>query len=171
MKTDKFFKLILLFLIFTSFNAVNASQSEIVPELKVSSLQWGWVAHHKIAEEALNYISEEWLPVWDSLINLVKGGSILPDTWHDLGDTPNHLYYPDNPTYTTGDHAIARYYNYYIGNLSIGEYADAVLSASIMSHYWSDLNIPVHTDDYWEGHSAYESDINRYISEFTIGPN
>ncbi len=52
----------------------------------------------------------------------------------------------------------------------MGNYPEAILAGAIMSHYWADLNIPVHTDEYWAGHSAYESDINYYLSEFTIGP-
>ncbi|MHA1207165.1 MAG: hypothetical protein ACTSSO_06315 [Candidatus Hodarchaeales archaeon] len=169
MKINKLLSVIILIAIITTFTSVNGSEQELDIGMKVSSVQWGWTAHHKIAEEALNYIEDDWMPVWDSMVSLVKGGSILPDTWHNLGDTPNHLYYPDDPNAYTGDDAVLNWYNWYANNLTIGEYSDAILSASIMGHYWSDLNIPVHTDDYWDGHSEYESDINKDISEFTIG--
>lgn len=131
--------------------------------------QWGWPTHHLIAEEAIEYLDTDWQVLFNSLISLVKGGSILPDTWHDIGDTPNHLYYPEDPSETTGPQAIERWYNYYVANLSSGNYPEAILAGAIMGHYWADLNIPVHTDEYWPGHSAYESDINYYLSEFTIG--
>ncbi|MHA2075402.1 MAG: hypothetical protein ACW97X_12350, partial [Candidatus Hodarchaeales archaeon] len=134
-----------------------------------AAVQWGWPTHHMIADEALNFLEPDWQTVFNSLISLVKGGTILPDTWHDIGDTPNHLYYPDNPSSTTGPQAIEQWYNYYVENLSEAKYEDAILAGAIMSHYITDLNIPVHTDVYWEGHSAYETDINSHLEEFTIG--
>ncbi|MHA1227021.1 MAG: hypothetical protein ACTSPV_09800 [Candidatus Hodarchaeales archaeon] len=153
--------LILLFLIlFLPANHVTYSEA---------SIQWGWPSHHLIAEKAVENLDSEWQTLFESLIATVKGGSILPDTWHDLGDTPNHLYYPENPSGTTGPQAIHRWFDFYVGNLSIGNYKDAVFAGAIMSHYWADLNIPVHTDEYWPGHSAFESDINAHLSEFTLG--
>ncbi len=84
----------------------------IIPFIQVKSSQaapqWGWPTHHLIAEEAIEYLDTEWQILFDSLIPLVKGGSILPDTWHDIGDSPNHLYYPDDPSETTGSQAIER---------------------------------------------------------------
>ena len=62
-----------------------------------------------------------------------------------------------------------RYYNFFVGNLSNKNYQDAVFSAGIFSHYMADVNIPVHTDEYWTGHNAFETDINLNLDNLVLG--
>jgi hypothetical protein len=151
-------KIILIIGIFLFFNPSNPQPVQA----------WGLVVHQFIAEEAVNVLDPSWQEVFDALIVKLKSGSIYPDSLHPT-DTPNHLYYPDDPSYGTAPEAIDRYYNYFVGNLTEKNYQEAVFSAGIFSHYMADINIPVHTDQYWLGHSAFEKDVNKYLSEMTIG--
>ncbi|MFW9928008.1 MAG: zinc dependent phospholipase C family protein [Candidatus Thorarchaeota archaeon] len=129
---------------------------------------WGLPTHQFIAEKAVENLDGEWKVVFQSLIAKYKAGAIYPDSLHPQ-DTPNHLYYPDNPSGTTAPQAIERWYNSFTGNLSKGDYGDAIFAAGVFTHYISDLNIPVHTDSYWDGHPAYESDINANLENFVLG--
>ncbi|MFW9799525.1 MAG: hypothetical protein ACFFD9_03765, partial [Candidatus Thorarchaeota archaeon] len=74
-------------------------------------------------------------------------------------DWGNHLYYPHNNTHNAPT-AVARWYNYTRDNFTAGNWEEGFFSLGVMSHYFQDSHIPVHTDTYWSGHSAYESDIN-----------
>ena len=71
----------------------------LIPLLRVTStpttVQWGQSTHMEIAEAAINYLESDWQDFYGSLLSFVKGGSILPDSWHDppFNDTPNHLYF------------------------------------------------------------------------------
>ena len=151
--------ILLGFILLIPFGRVISSQGAV---------QWGLSTHMEIAEAALNYLESDWEEFFTGVLSYVKGGSILPDSWHDLGDTPNHLYIPGD-TSTTGHLAVERWYNFFVGNLSQGNYKDGIIAGGVMAHYISDLNIPVHTGEYWTGHSAFEGDINYYYSQFNLG--
>ena len=129
---------------------------------------WGLIVHQFIAEEAVNELDVSWQEVFDALIIKLKSGSIYPDSLHPV-DTPNHLYYPDNPSYGTAPDAVEKFYNFFVANLTAHNYYDAVFSAGMFSHYMADVNIPVHTDAYWPGHNAFETDINKYLDTLTVG--
>ena len=129
---------------------------------------WGLVSHQFIVEQAVDHLDGEWKDVFTTLLSKLKAGSIYPDSLHNAGDTPNHLYYPTTG-YGTAPQAVERYYEYFVGNLSAGNFVDAIFSAGVFAHYMSDANIPVHTDAYWDGHPAYETDINQHLSSLTIG--
>lgn len=131
---------------------------------------WGLISHQFIVEESMQELDDDWKAVFNALISKFKSGSIYPDSLHGAGDTPNHLYYPGNDSGTTAPQAVERYYNYFVGNLSVGNYADAVFSAGVFGHYMADVNIPVHTDAYWDGHPAYETDINQQLANLVLGP-
>lgn len=150
-------------LIIISLLILNTQLISLETEARV---KWGWPSHHYIVTQAIEELPDDWQEVYGSLISLVKAGSILPDTW---GDWNNHLYYPSNPSLYSGPQAIETWYNYFVTNLSQGNYYDGILAGSVMSHYLADLNIPVHTGPNWEGHSAYETDVNNHIEDFTIG--
>ncbi|MHA1947262.1 MAG: hypothetical protein ACXAC6_00470 [Candidatus Hodarchaeales archaeon] len=133
-----------------------------------TAIQWGLSTHMQIAEDAISFLDSDWEEFLTGVLSFVKGGAILPDSWHDLGDTPNHLYVPGN-TSTSGHLAVERWYNYFVGNLSMGNYKEGITAGGVMAHYISDLNIPIHTGPWWTGHSAFEGDINYYYSQFTLG--
>ncbi|MHA2174556.1 MAG: hypothetical protein ACXACP_07790 [Candidatus Hodarchaeales archaeon] len=134
-----------------------------------TAVQWGLSTHMEIAEAAMNYLESDWKEFFTGMLSYVKGGSILPDSWHDFGtNTLMHLYHPGNAS-TTGHLAVERWYNYFVGNLSVGNYKDGLVAGGVMAHFISDLNIPIHTGPWWIGHSAFEGDINYYFSQFTLG--
>ena len=135
---------------------------------KIQTDAWGLIVHQFIADEATKQLPTEWQTVFDALIAKYKSGSIYPDSLHPQ-DTHNHLYYPDNPSGTDAPDAIQTWFNYFTNNLSKNNYADAIFAAGVMSHYFADINQPLHTGAYWDGHPAYESDLNRRLSEMTIG--
>ncbi len=130
---------------------------------------WGLVSHQFIVEQAMGQLDDDWKGLFNTLISKLKAGSIYPDSLHGSGDTPNHLYYPDNPTAGTAPQAVERYFNFYIDNLTAGNYQEAIFSAGVFAHYMSDVNMPVHTGAYWDGHSAYETDINQHLTNLQIG--
>ncbi|MFW9788834.1 MAG: zinc dependent phospholipase C family protein [Candidatus Thorarchaeota archaeon] len=129
---------------------------------------WGHPTHFFIVEEAMGAISNQsWSDAFDYYHPEIIGGSIYPDTaWQDWD---NHLYYPHNGTHSAPT-AVQRWYNFTRNNFTIGNWADGFFAAGIMAHYFSDVNIPIHTDVWWEGHSAYETDINNNLNLFTITP-
>ena len=127
---------------------------------------WGHATHFFIVDKAVAGISNaSWADAFDYYLPELMSGSIYPDTaWQDWD---NHLYYPE-----TGEHnaptAAERWYNFTRNNFTIGSWEDGFFAAGIMSHYFSDPCIPVHTGDSWPGHSGYESDINQNLDLLTL---
>jgi hypothetical protein len=127
---------------------------------------WGHATHFFITEEAMAGISNQsWAKAFEYYSVEVISGSVYPDdVWEDWD---NHLYYPENGTYNAPD-AAQRWYNFTRNNFTIGNWEDGFFAAGVMAHYFSDPCIPVHTDVWWEGHPAYETDINNNLDLFTI---
>lgn len=126
---------------------------------------WGLATHMWMVEYAIDAMpTDEWKDSFEFFEAQIKAGSITPDVvWQDWD---NHLYYPH-----TGEHsapaAVSRWFGYLRGNLSIGAWDEAMFAAGVMSHYFTDPNIPVHTDENWSGHGALEDDINYHLATFT----
>jgi hypothetical protein len=120
-----------------------------------------------IASEASDAISNAtWKAVFDFYTPELLEGSTYPDQVSQ--DWDNHLYYPHNKTHNAPT-AAARLYNYTRDNFTAGNWEDGFFSMGVMSHYFADPHIPVHTDVWWDGHSAYEGDINDNLGSLTIG--
>ncbi|MHA1481126.1 MAG: hypothetical protein ACTSQZ_06865, partial [Candidatus Thorarchaeota archaeon] len=49
-----------------------------------------------------------------------------------------------------------------------GNWEEGFFAAGVMTHYFSDPCIPVHTGPNWDGHSAYESEINSNLGGFEL---
>jgi len=128
---------------------------------------WGLATHMDIASEAMNALTNStWKEVFDFYRPEIIAGSATPDqVWQDWD---NHLYYP-----ITGEHnapiAAQRWFNNTRDNFTLGNWEDGFFALGVMSHYFADPNSPVHTDETWAGHSAYETDINNNLDSLTIG--
>lgn len=152
---------ILIILVLPLFTAFTLTQVTIRAEA------WGLQTHMYIASEAIDAISNTtWRQVFEYYRPEILAGSTTPDqAWQDWD---NHLYYPE-----TGEHnaptAAQRWFNNTRDNFTAGNWEDGFFSLGVMVHYFSDPNIPIHTNLTWTGHSAYEGDINANLASLTIG--
>ncbi|MFW9978659.1 MAG: zinc dependent phospholipase C family protein [Candidatus Thorarchaeota archaeon] len=123
---------------------------------------WGLQTHMFIVNEAAASITDEdWKEAFEFYLPELMAGSTTPDqAWQDWD---NHLYYPD-----TGEHnapsAAAQWYDYARANFTAEEWEKGFFAAGVMSHYFSDPCIPLHTGPGHPGHAGYESDINSNLS-------
>ncbi len=123
---------------------------------------WGLQTHMFIVNEAVSSISDEnWKKAFEYYLPELMTGSTTPDqAWQDWD---NHLYYPE-----TGEHnapnAAELWYDYAKANFTAGNWEKGFLAAGVMSHYFSDPCIPLHTGPGHPGHAGYESDINANLS-------
>lgn len=128
---------------------------------------WGLQTHMFMVSEAMSQISNaSWYEAYEYYAPEVLAGCTTPDqVWQDWD---NHLYYPE-----TGEHnaptAAARWFNFARDNFTSGHWEAGFFAVGVMTHYFSDPCIPVHTDDYWPGHVGYESDINAHLVDLTLG--
>jgi hypothetical protein len=122
---------------------------------------WGLTTHMYIVSEAMDALSNaSWAAAFDYYAPELLAGSTTPDqAWQDWD---NHLYYPE-----TGEHnapwAAQMWYDYARDNFSADQWEEGFFALGVMSHYFADPNIPVHTDDNWPGHGGYEADINENL--------
>ena len=129
---------------------------------------WGWNTHQFIVSEAIdNLTNETWKEVFDFYSPEILSGVIYPDAV--LQDWDNHLYYPHNKTHNAPT-AASRWFNYTRDNFTAGNWEDGFFALGVMSHYFQDPHIPVHTDVWWPGHGGYEDDINENLNSFSFNP-
>ncbi len=126
---------------------------------------WGTATHNYIDTAAINALSNDsWRAAFDYYSPEVITGGAIPDQWQDWD---NHLYYPE-----TGEHnapaAAAHWFEMARANFTLGNWEEGFFAAGVMSHYAVDPCIPVHTDEWWEGHPAYEHDINNHLQDFVL---
>ncbi len=137
--------------------------------IKIEKAQaWGLPVHMYFVEKATaNLPDTNWKNAFLWYMSELKTGSTTPDQVYQ--DWANHLYYiPHTDNSTTADIAVNRWYNYVVNNFTQGNWKEGFFAAGVMSHYFTDINIPVHTGPYWDGHPAYEKDINNHLSEFEV---
>lgn len=139
-----------------------------LPQLSTTQA-WGLATHMWMVEYAIDAMpTGDWKDAFEFFEAQIKAGSITPDVvWQDWD---NHLYYPHTEE-RSAHIAVDRWYGYLRQNLSVGAWDKGMFAAGVMSHYFTDPNIPVHTDDNWAGHAALETDINYHLATFspTIG--
>jgi hypothetical protein len=109
--------------------------------------------------------TSSWYEAYEYYAPEVLAGCTTPDqAWQDWD---NHLYYPE-----TGEHnaptAAARWFNFTRDNFTAGNWEAGFFAVGVMTHYFSDPCIPVHTDEYWPGHVGYESDINANLANLDL---
>ncbi len=127
---------------------------------------WGQQTHYFIVNEAVDNIdNNSWANAYEYYSQELLSGSIAPDQlWQDWD---NHLYYPETGAGNAPASA-AKWYDFARANFTSENWEDGFFAAGVMSHYYADPCIPVHTDEWWEGHPAYETDINYNLGEFTL---
>lgn len=127
---------------------------------------WGGQTHYFIVNEAVDNIdNSSWANAYKYYTQELLSGSVAPDElWQDWD---NHLYYPETGAGNAPASA-AKWYDFARANFTSENWEDGFFAAGVMSHYYADPCIPVHTDEWWEGHPAYETDINHNLGEFTL---
>jgi len=128
---------------------------------------WGHATHYFIVNEAVdNIANDSWADAFEYYTKDLLSGSVAPDVlWQDWD---NHLYYPETGEGNAPASA-AKWYDFARANFTSENWEDGFFAAGVMSHYFSDPCIPVHTDALWDGHSAYETDINNNLGSFILG--
>lgn len=127
---------------------------------------WGHATHYFIINEAVDNISNaSWADAFEYYTEELLSGSVAPDVlWQDWD---NHLYYPENGTHNAPA-AVALWYDFARANFTSENWEDGFFAAGVMTHYYSDPCIPVHTDVWWEGHKGYEDDVNYNLGDLTL---
>ncbi|MHA1484735.1 MAG: zinc dependent phospholipase C family protein, partial [Candidatus Thorarchaeota archaeon] len=139
----------------------------IILPMAAPAKAWGLQTHMFMVSEAMSQITNaSWYEAYEYYSPEVLAGCTTPDqAWQDWD---NHLYYPE-----TGEHnaptAAARWFNFSRDNFTAGNWEAGFFAVGVMTHYFSDPCIPVHTDEYWPGHAGYESDINAHLADLTLG--
>ena len=139
---------------------------------------WGLVTHTYLTTEAINRVEVAWAEIFDFYSIELHQGALYPDVV--LQDWDNHLYYPDDPTNKTGPSTINTTLELAISQFNAREWADGFFRLGIASHYIEDLNIPIHTGEFYGGdtidllpiHQKIERDINDAIGtgNFILSP-
>lgn len=133
--------------------------------LKVQS--WGLLTHQYLVNAADDLMPVEWQEAFDYYNPEILQGCTYPD--QVLQDWENHLYYPVGGEYNAPWKVNETIYD--IRTMATNEeWGNVFFFLGIVSHYASDINIPVHTYEYWDGHPAYEHDINDHLGDFTVTP-
>jgi len=127
---------------------------------------WGHATHYFIVNEAVDGISNDsWADAFQYYGEDLLSGSVAPDVlWQDWD---NHLYYPDDGTGNAPASA-ATWYDFARANFSAENWEEGFFAAGVMSHYFADPCIPVHTDEYWAGHDAYEDDVSYSLGDLIV---
>lgn len=126
---------------------------------------WGLATHQFMVDIAADYISTEWQEAFSYYGPEIIGGSTYPD--QVLQDWDNHLYYPISQEHNAPwkvNETIDAIKNF----ANNEEWENVFFFLGVVSHYTSDINIPVHTNLYWDGHPTYESDINSELDSLTV---
>lgn len=135
---------------------------------------WGLVTHQFLVNEASSNISNSsWAVAFQYYSPELLSGSTAPDqAWQDWD---NHLYYPE-----TGEKfahiAAQRWYDFARANFTSESWEDGFFALGVASHYLVDPAICVHTDQAaspepptnYEGHAAYEGDINDNLGSLDL---
>ncbi len=137
----------------------------ITPNIPTSRA-WGLATHMWITDIAIdNLPSGDWKDAFEFFASELKSGAITPDVvWQDWD---NHLYYPVTDEYTAHI-ATERWFGYMVNNFSMGNWQEGMFAGGVMSHYFADPHIPVHTDVNWPGHGVLETDINNNLDLFSV---
>jgi hypothetical protein len=138
----------------------------IILPMAAPAKAWGLQTHMFMVSEAMSQITNtSWYEAYEYYAPEVLAGCTTPD--QVFQDWDNHLYYPE-----TGEHnaptAAARWFNFTRDNFTSGNWEAGFFAVGVMTHYFSDPCIPVHTDEYWPGHAGYESDINAHLADLVL---
>ncbi len=127
---------------------------------------WGISTHMFMVSEAMSGITNDsWAEAYEYYAPELLSGSTTPDqAWQDWD---NHLYYPETGEKNAPE-AAQRWFEFARNNFTSGNWEDGFFAVGVMTHYFTDPCIPVHTDEYWPGHTGYERDINENLGNLEI---
>ncbi len=127
---------------------------------------WGYQTHYFIVNNAVDNIdNNSWAQAFKYYTQELLSGSVAPDElWQDWD---NHLYYPETGAGNAPASA-TKWYDFARANFTSENWEEGFFAAGVLSHYYADPCIPVHTDEWWEGRPAYEIDINKNLGEVTL---
>ncbi|MHA2027426.1 MAG: zinc dependent phospholipase C family protein, partial [Candidatus Thorarchaeota archaeon] len=135
---------------------------------------WGLTTHQYIVSESYSSVTNtSWATAFQYYSPELLSGSTAPDSaWQDWD---NHLYYPETGEYYAPD-AAQKWYDFAVANFTLENWEDGFFALGVASHYMVDPAICVHTDQagspeaptFFEGHSAYEGDINANLGTLVL---
>ncbi|MHA2079403.1 MAG: zinc dependent phospholipase C family protein, partial [Candidatus Thorarchaeota archaeon] len=135
---------------------------------------WGLTTHQYIVSESYSSVTNtSWATAFQYYSPELLSGSTAPDSaWQDWD---NHLYYPETGEYYAPD-AAQKWYDFAVDNFTLENWEDGFFALGVASHYMVDPAICVHTDQagspeaptFFEGHSAYEGDINANLGTLVL---
>ena len=103
--------------------------------------------HHKLALDALKYLqnidSERWGQVLISQHAAYLEGAKAPDD--DFKDFKNHVLHVQENFWGGAVASVEHWYGQFIDHLRSAEWKDAAYAAGVLSHYYSDPQMPFHT--------------------------
>ena len=116
--------------------------------------------HHKLAMDALRYLehpeSEGWTRLFLKNADSYIEGSKVPDK--RFRDFRNHVLHVEDNFWGGAVSAARRWYDQTVAALQAGNWKEAVYSAGVLSHYYTDPVMPFHT-----GQSEEETQIHRAV--------
>lgn len=120
--------------------------------------------HHKLAMDALRHLespdAEQWMNLFLSHIETYLDGAKAPD--NKFKDFKNHVLHVQDNYWGGAVAAAQKWYEHTKSALSVRNWAEAVYSAGVLSHYYSDPWQPFHT-----GQSEQEGIVHR-AAEWSI---
>ncbi len=126
--------------------------------------------HHKLALDALTHLerpdAEAWRRLFLKNVELYLQGSKAPDT--EFKDFKNHVLHVRDSYWGGAPEKAANWYAYFVDAMKEGDWARAVYSAGVLSHYYTDPIHPFHTAQSPAEnniHRAAEWSINRSYNE------
>jgi len=129
---------------------------------------WDWDTHKWLVDQALNHVPSDWKTLFINYKQEIIDGCTAPDRiFHDW---ENHVYHP-NTGWGGAPATVAKWYSWFVGNLTNENYEEAFFAAGVLSHYVSDVCNPLHTDSSDEEstmHSDYEYDVGEHLFEISI---
>lgn len=103
--------------------------------------------HHKLALDALRHLQCEDAAKWTDLIISQHGayleGAKAPDD--DFKDFKNHVLHVNENFWGGAVSSVEHWYGQFIDHLRAAEWRDAAYAAGVLSHYYSDPQMPFHT--------------------------
>ncbi len=116
--------------------------------------------HHKLALDALRWLRGDQADAWRRLFlkdaELFLQGSKAPDK--DFKDFTNHVLHVGDNYWGGAPGKARRWYDHLLAALKAGNWSEAVWCAGVLSHYYTDPIMPLHT-----GQSDAETAVHRGI--------
>ena len=134
-----------------------------------SARAWTGDTHIWLSAKSVTYLPRDWQNLAFNLYSAdLNNGTTAPD--RVFRDFYNHVYHP-RTGYGGAPKAITKWYGYFKGNLTLGNWKTSVYCAGVLAHYAEDIANPLHTDTSdaeEEIHSKYETDAYNHLSIINI---